>query len=175
MISRSVLTECLWLQKKEGDATPALTRNDYMISFHFLNYGPGQSEADPSVFPESAFSSVHEGFLTADCTVSGATFQLYARGVSQKYKLTIDGKVVLTSDPEVAAVPVDVVQGKKMAFKFEYTQGDNTGQHPSWSLQWVRTQAICVACDVWDDVSDRLLVVFSRCKAATRCKTRWMP
>ena len=83
--------------KKEGDPSPTLTRNDYMISFHLLNYGPGQSEPDPSVFPESAFSSVHEGFLTPDCTVEGATFQLYSRGINQKYRLTIDGRVILQS------------------------------------------------------------------------------
>ena len=52
------------------------------------------------------------------------------------YKLMIDGKLVLSSDPESSHVAVDVVQGKKMAIRFEYSQPDNTGQHPSWSLQW---------------------------------------
>jgi hypothetical protein len=66
-----------------GNAVPALTRNDYMISFHLLNYGPGQSEADPSVFAESAFSALWEGYLTADCTVADAMFSLKARGTMQ--------------------------------------------------------------------------------------------
>jgi len=66
-----------------GSALPALTRNDYMISFHLLNYGPGQSEADPSVFAESAFSARWEGFLTSDCTVASAMFGLTARGTMQ--------------------------------------------------------------------------------------------
>lgn len=66
-----------------ASAVPALTRNDYMISFHLLNYGPGQSEANPSVFPESAFSAVWEGFLTPDCTVSNAVFSVTARGTLQ--------------------------------------------------------------------------------------------
>ena len=151
----------------DHSGTPALTRNDYMISFHLLNYGPGQSEADPSVFPESAFSSVHEGFLTPDCTVSrtivAATSEcalaecdnsilpllphLLLRSCQQRkqhrvragvgrdvladgargddYKLMIDGKLVLSSDPESPHVAVDVVQGKKMAIRF----GTAAGQH----------------------------------------------
>ena len=111
-------------------------------SFHLLNYGPGQSEAEPSVFPESAFSAVWEGYLTPDCTVEGAMFQLKARGHMQ-YAMYLDGKLVLNGtesggDPPASSysTPVDITQGKKMKFKFEYTQPDNTGGHPAFSLRW---------------------------------------
>ena len=120
-----------------NDTVPVLTRNDYMISFHLLNYGPGQSEADPTVFPESSFSAVWEGFLTPDCTVEGARFMVIGRGTMQ-YALYLDAQLVLNgTDAGVSHdVPVDTVRGKKMKLRFEYSQPDNTGNHPAWALQW---------------------------------------
>ena len=56
---------------------------------------PGQSEADPSVFAESAFSGVWEGYLTPDCSVDAATFSVLGRGSAQGYTLSLDGKQVL--------------------------------------------------------------------------------
>ena len=94
------------------------------------------------MFPESAFSAVWEGYLTPDCTVEGAMFQLKARGHMQ-YAMYLDGKLVLNGtesggDPPASSysTPVDITQGKKMKFKFEYAQPDNTGGHPAFSLQW---------------------------------------
>lgn len=110
-----------------------------MLSFHFLNYGPGQSEADPSVFPESAFSAVWEGFLTADCTVKGATFGIAGRYADQTdILLYIDTAMVLnmTNEKVNYASSVDVTQGKAMQIRLEYSQPDATGAHPAFALQW---------------------------------------
>ena len=91
------------------------------------------------MFPESAFSAVWEGYLTPDCTVEGAMFQLKARGHMQ-YAMYLDGKLVLNGtesggDPPASSysTPVDITQGKRMKFKFEYAQPDNTGGHPARS------------------------------------------
>ena len=64
----------------------ALSRNDYLISFHLLNYGPGQSEADPSVLSASSFSASWQGFIAPDATV-GATFNVDSRGAGQQFGL----------------------------------------------------------------------------------------
>ena len=120
--------------------SPAIIRNDFLISFHFLNYGPAQSEVDPSVLAASAFSASWEGFLTPDATAE-ATFRIVSRGLGQVMRLWIDGKVVTFSifdgqsskgDPTT----VSLTKGKKISIRFEYQQPDNTFQHPGFALQW---------------------------------------
>ena len=102
---------------------------------------PGQSEADPSVFAESAFSGVWEGYLTPDCSVDAATFSVLGRGSAQGYTLSLDGKQVLEKKVDGLqgqgdSLPVALHKGQKIRLKFTYTQQDNTGQHPAFALQW---------------------------------------
>ena len=115
--------------------TPAIIRNDFMISFHFLNYGPGQSEADPSVLSASAFSASWEGFLTPDATAD-ATFRVTSRGIGQSMRLWLDGEVVTLQSSKDDATIVPLTKGKKISIRFEYQQPDNTFQHPGFALQW---------------------------------------
>jgi beta-glucosidase len=107
----------------------ALSRNDFLISMHLLNYGP-----DPHLLPASAFSARFEGWITPDCTVSNAQFKLLNRaGSKMTAKLWIDN----ISVPLLGkAASVVLVQGQRKKLVFEYSQEDSTGEHPSFALQW---------------------------------------
>ena len=103
--------------------------------------GPGQSEPDPSVFPQSVFSAVWEGYITPDCTVANATFTVIGRGdLIFNYTLLLDGVTVLTKDAkthkEVSHTGISLVKSQKIKLRFQYYQPDSTGQHPAFALQW---------------------------------------
>ena len=104
-----------------------------MLSFHYLNYGP-----DPVLLPQSEFSATWEGWLTPDCTLDSATFKVKARGdqgkslAGKSVGLWLDGKQISLD----GRTPVSLVQGKRMKLRFEYSQLDETGQHPAFALQW---------------------------------------
>ena len=122
--------------------SPAIIRNDFLLSFHFLNYGPGQSEVDPSVLAASAFSGSWEGILTPDTTAE-ATFRMTCRGLGQVFRLWLDEKLITPvvfdgaqSYNESNATIVSVTKGKQISIRFEYQQPDNTFQHPGFALQW---------------------------------------
>ena len=115
---------------------PMLERNDYTLSFHFLNFGP-----DPVKLPASKFAARWEGFLTPDCSVDQALFNLETRGGNAGAKLWLDGKVVLEwfydGKPHlVTSKPVVLEHGKRLPFKFEWYQEDQTAKHPAFALQW---------------------------------------
>ena len=140
---------------------PALVRNDYMLSFHFLNYGP-----DPVKLPASAFSARWRGTLTPDTDVEGALFNIEGRGGAANASLWLNGKLVLRwqqGQSEACAVAqraassalgeeakkpckaasasmnhtaVTLKRGVGMDVRFEYSQADQTGQHPAFALQW---------------------------------------
>lgn len=105
-----------------------------------MGAGPGQSEPDPSVFPQSAFSAVWEGYITPDCTVANASFSVIGIGdLIFNYSLLLDGLMVLSKDPKShkeVGVGIDLVKGQKMKLRFQYFQPDSTGQHPAFALQW---------------------------------------
>jgi beta-glucosidase len=120
---------------KSTDLTgsPTLSRNDYLVSMHLLNYGP-----DPHLLPASAFSVRFEGYLTPDCTVPNAQIKLLNRpGESMKGRLWIDNvSIPLSGKDMISAVTISLVQGQRKRLVFEYSQGDSTGGHPSFALQW---------------------------------------
>ena len=113
---------------------PVLTRNDYTLSFHFLNFGP-----DPDLLPASSFAARWQGFLTPDCAVEAALFRLTARGTTAGAKMWIGGAVVLEwtqKDGYLVNKAVRLEFREPLAFKFEYWQDDQTAQHPAFALQW---------------------------------------
>ena len=116
-------------------AAPVMTRNDWMLSFHFLNYGP-----DPHTMPESAFAAKWEGFLTPDATVDAALFQIVGRG-NFNASLTMRGKQVLSwvngqPSKTPTLVTTSLTKGVKVPFVFTFAQHDATGSHPAFALQW---------------------------------------
>ena len=56
---------------REAGAAPRVARDDALVSFHWLNYGP-----DPVALPASAFAARWEGSLAPDLSVDGALFQV---------------------------------------------------------------------------------------------------
>jgi beta-glucosidase len=83
------ITGTYWASADRSGA-PAFSRNDGLLSFHFLNFGP-----DPVLLPASAFSARWEGTLTPDTTVAAALFSIAGRGGDANATLWLDGVMVL--------------------------------------------------------------------------------
>ena len=83
------ITGTYWASADRSGA-PAFSRNDGLLSFHFLNFGP-----DPVLLPASAFSARWEGTLTPDTTVAAALFSVAGRGGDANATLWLDGVMVL--------------------------------------------------------------------------------
>eukprot|EP00041_Stephanoeca_diplocostata_P038533 m.1523208 g.1523208 ORF g.1523208 m.1523208 type:complete len:962 (+) comp25232_c0_seq4:137-3022(+) len=115
----------------------ALQRNDHLISFHFLNYGP-----DASKLNQSAFSAVWNGHVTFDSNVTGgALFDVVTNG--GKALISADlwcaGEHVLSWTGDKGRLfyrPVAVTKGQTLPIVFKYAQNDATGDHPAIALQW---------------------------------------
>ena len=67
-----------------------------------------------------------------------AQFKLLQRGGNKmQARLWLDNvSVPLLGKDLVSAPTVSLVQGKRRRIRFEYSQQDSTGQHPSFALQW---------------------------------------
>ena len=112
---------------KDWSGTPVLVRNDFMLSFHFLNYGP-----DPLLLPASTFSARWEGFVTPDTTVHAAIFSLTERGGALDASLWIDGNKIITPN-QTQSTPVSLTKGQKVKVTFECKHGKLVPISACWS------------------------------------------
>lgn len=106
-----------------------------MISFHLLNYGPAPRQG----MAASAFRAEWTGFVTPDSSVDGVLFRVEGQGSSGEASLEVDGKTVLrwnSTNGNWLSQPVDIRRGVPLNVTFRYQQGDSTGSHPAFALQW---------------------------------------
>jgi hypothetical protein len=64
-----------------------------------------------------------------------------SRGVDTNARLWLDGVLVAAGPLNDAkapwlSAPVALTRGRPVSLRFEYSQPDQTGQHPSFALQW---------------------------------------